>query len=93
MASLAGMPLTSTTRENLARSSVEALLRNLATGLDALRNLGIPIHHAILTGGGNSRTVRELAPRFLRTSTRTPGAGKESVAYGAAPHAAHALRD
>ncbi len=42
-ASLTGMTLASTTRENLARAAVEGMLGGLGAGLDRLRELGVPI--------------------------------------------------
>ncbi|MFP3345772.1 FGGY-family carbohydrate kinase, partial [Halomonas sp. SIMBA_159] len=42
-ASLTAMTLASTTRENLARAAVEGMLGGLRFGLDALRELGIPL--------------------------------------------------
>ena len=41
-ASLTGMTLASTTRENLARAAVEGMLSGLGAGLEALRALGVP---------------------------------------------------
>ncbi len=45
-ASLTGMTLASTTRENLARAAVEGMLSGLGAGLEALRALGVPIERA-----------------------------------------------
>ena len=47
-ASLTGMTLASTTRANLARAAVEGMLRGLGAGLEALRDLGIPLERALL---------------------------------------------
>ncbi|WP_372967761.1 xylulokinase [Microbacterium sp.] len=87
-ASLTGMTLASTTRENLARAAVEGMLRGLGAGLDALRALGIPLGRALLIGGGaQSEAVRRIAPEVLGLSVEVPEPG-EYVALGAARQAA-----
>lgn len=87
-ASLSGMTLASTTRANLARAAVEGMLRGLGAGLDALRDLGIPLQRALLIGGGaQSEAVRQIAPEILGLSVEVPEPG-EYVAQGAARQAA-----
>lgn len=87
-ASLSGMTLASTTRANLARAAVEGMLRGLGAGLDALRDLGIPLERALLIGGGaQSEAVRQIAPEILGLSVEVPEPG-EYVAQGAARQAA-----
>ncbi|MEV7799001.1 xylulokinase [Microbacterium foliorum] len=87
-ASLSGMTLASTTRENLARAAVEGMLRGLGAGLDALRDLGIPLDRALLIGGGaQSEAVRRIAPEILGLPVEVPEPG-EYVALGAARQAA-----
>lgn len=87
-ASLSGMTLASTTRENLARATVEGMLRGLGAGLDALRDLGIPLERALLIGGGaQSEAVRRIAPEVLGLAVEVPEPG-EYVALGAARQAA-----
>ncbi|WP_341956503.1 xylulokinase [Microbacterium sp. LWH13-1.2] len=87
-ASLSGMTLASTTRENLARAAVEGMLRGLGAGLDALRELGIPLERALLIGGGaQSEAVRRIAPGILGLAVDVPEPG-EYVALGAARQAA-----
>ncbi|MFJ4998150.1 xylulokinase [Microbacterium sp. NPDC088619] len=87
-ASLSGMTLASTTRENLARAAVEGMLRGLGAGLDALRDLGIPLERALLIGGGaQSEAVRRIAPEVLGLPIEVPEPG-EYVALGAARQAA-----
>lgn len=87
-ASLTGMTLASTTRENLARAAVEGMLRGLGAGLDALRDLGIPLERALLIGGGaQSEAVRRIAPEILGLPVEVPEPG-EYVALGAARQAA-----
>ncbi|MCS3442378.1 xylulokinase [Microbacterium phyllosphaerae] len=86
-ASLTGMTLASTTRENLARAAVEGMLRGLGAGLDALRDLGIPLERALLIGGGaQSEAVRRIAPEILGLTVEVPEPG-EYVALGAARQA------
>ncbi|MFT4259463.1 xylulokinase [Microbacterium sp.] len=90
-ASLTGMTLASTTRPNLARAAVEGMLRGLAAGLDALRDLGIPLERALLIGGGaQSEAVRAIAPEILGLPVEVPPPG-EYVALGAARQAALTL--
>ena len=90
-ATLSGMTLASTTRENLARAAVEGMLRGLGAGLDALRALGIPLERALLIGGGaQSEAVRRIAPAVLGLPVEVPEPG-EYVALGAAKQAAAAL--
>ncbi|WP_448719731.1 xylulokinase [Microbacterium natoriense] len=91
-ASLTGMTLASTTRPNLARAAVEGMLRGLGAGLDALRELGIPLERALLIGGGaQSEAVRAIAPEVLGLPVEVPEPG-EYVALGAARQAAQVLR-
>ena len=90
-ASLSGMTLASTTRENLARAAVEGMLSGLAGGLDALRALGVPLERALLVGGGaQSEAVRAIAPLVLGLEVEVPEPG-EYVALGAARQAASVL--
>ncbi|MCM3781265.1 xylulokinase [Microbacterium hydrocarbonoxydans] len=87
-ATLSGMTLASTTRENLARAAVEGMLRGLGAGLDALRALGIPLDRALLIGGGaQSEAVRHIAPDVLGLPVEVPEPG-EYVALGAGKQAA-----
>lgn len=90
-ASLTGMTLASTTRENLARAAVEGMLSGLAAGLEALRGLGVPLERALLIGGGaQSEAVRRIAPLVLGLDVEVPEPG-EYVALGAARQAAVVL--
>ncbi|CAI9390417.1 xylulokinase [Microbacterium sp. T2.11-28] len=87
-ASLTGMTLASTTRENLARAAVEGMLRGLGAGVDALRAAGVPIERALLIGGAaQSEAVRRVAPDVLGVPVEVPAPG-EYVALGAARQAA-----
>ncbi|MDQ1129448.1 xylulokinase [Microbacterium sp. SORGH_AS_0888] len=90
-ASLTGMTLASTTRENLARAAVEGMLSGLGAGLDALRELGVPLRRALLIGGAaQSPAVRAVAPGVLGLPVEVPAPG-EYVALGAARQAASVL--
>ncbi|WP_223622584.1 xylulokinase [Microbacterium sp. EST19A] len=90
-ATLSGMTLASTTRENLARAAVEGMLSGLGAGLDALREEGVPLRRALLIGGGaQSEAVRVIAPEVLGIPVEVPPAG-EYVALGAARQAAAVL--
>lgn len=90
-ATLSGMTLASTTRENLARAAVEGMLSGLGAGLDALREEGVPLQRALLIGGGaQSEAVRAIAPEVLGIPVEVPPAG-EYVALGAARQAATVL--
>ncbi|KZE89362.1 xylulokinase [Microbacterium sp. TNHR37B] len=90
-ASLTGMTLASTTRENLARAAVEGMLGGLGAGLAALRELGVPIERALLIGGGaQSEAVRRIAPEVFGVPVEVPEPG-EYVALGAARQAASIL--
>ncbi|GAA3202703.1 xylulokinase [Microbacterium terregens] len=91
-ASLTGMTLASTTRENLARAAVEGMLSGLAAGLSALRSLGVPLERALLIGGGaQSEAVRTIAPQVFGIPVEVPPPG-EYVALGAARQAALVAR-
>ncbi|WES63291.1 xylulokinase [Microbacter sp. GSS18] len=92
-ASLTGMTLASTTRENLARAAVEGMLSGLGAGLDALRGLGVPLTRALLIGGGaQSEAVRRIAPDVLGMPVEVP-APAEYVALGAARQAARVSQE
>ena len=91
-ASLFGMTLASTTRENLARAAVEGMLGGLGAGLDALRALGVPLERALLIGGAaQSEAVRQIAPQVFGMPVEVPAPG-EYVALGAARQAARILQ-
>jgi len=86
------MTLTSTTRENLARAAVEGMLGGLAAGLQAVRDLGVPLERALLIGGSaQSEAVRLIAPLVLGVPVVVPEPG-EYVALGAARQAARILQ-
>lgn len=86
-ASLSGMTLAATTRENLARAAVEGMLSGLGAGLEALRELGVPMRRVLLVGGGaRSDAVQRIAPLVFGLDVEVPVPG-EYVALGAAQQA------
>jgi len=88
---LHGMRLANTTPAHLARAAVEGMLCALADGLDALRDLGVPVERVFLIGGGaQSEAVRRIAPAVLGLDVTVPTPG-EYVADGAARQAAWVL--
>jgi len=88
---LGGLTLRTATPEHLARAAVEGLLCMLADGVDALRDAGVPVRRALLTGGASrSRAVRALAPALLGIPVALTGS-EEAVADGAARQAAWVL--
>jgi xylulokinase len=91
-ATLFGMTLGSTTRENLARAAIEGMLCGLADGLDALRRNGVSARRALLIGGAaRSPAVSQIASEVFDVAVEIPDPG-EYVALGAARQAAWALR-
>lgn len=81
-----------TTRADLARAAVEALLCSLADAVDALvAETGAEPQRVLLVGGAaRSEAVRALAPALLGRPVVLPAPG-EYVARGAARQAAWAL--
>lgn len=80
-----------TTRADLARASIEALLCSLADAVDAVAPYAGDSGRIVLIGGGaRNRAVRELAPAVLGRDV-TVAADGEYVALGAARQAAWAL--
>ncbi|WP_125130866.1 xylulokinase [Microbacterium sp. 10M-3C3] len=91
-ASLAGLSLGNTTRENLARAAVEGMLAGLATGMDAIRTLGVTAERVLLVGGAaRSAAVSTIAAQVFDVPVAVPAPG-EYVALGAARQAAWTLR-
>lgn len=90
-ATLFGMTLASTTRENLARAAVEGMLCALADGLDAIRDLGVDARRVLLIGGAaQNPAVAAVAAQVFDAPVVVPEPG-EYVALGAAVQAAWAL--
>lgn len=90
-ATLFGMTLASTTRENLARAAIEGVLCGLAYGLDAIRRQGVSATRILLIGGAaQSRAVQTIAAQVFDLPVVVPEP-QEYVALGAAAQAASAL--
>src|SRR5690554_690899 len=90
-ATLFGMTLASTTRENLARAAIEGMLCGLADGLDAVRRNGVTANRALLIGGAaRSTAVSRISSEVFDVGVEVPEPG-EYVALGAAAQAAWAL--
>ena len=90
-ASLTGLTLHNTTKENLARAFVEGLLCSQRDCLELIRSLGAEINRILLIGGGaKSVAIRTLAPSILGMDVTRP-AIDEYVAIGAARQAAWVL--
>jgi xylulokinase len=90
-ATLAGLTLTSTTRENLARAAVEGMLSALADGAAAVRDQGVEVHRVLLIGGAAlNPAVQAVAAQVFDVPVSVPSPG-EYVADGAARQAAWAL--
>lgn len=90
-ASLHGLTIASTTRENLARASIEGMLSGLGAGLDALRAVGVQAQRLLLIGGAaQNEAVQRIAAQVFDAPVVVPAPG-EYVADGAAVQAAWAL--
>ena len=90
-ASLHGLTIASTTRENLARAAHEGMLSGLGAGLDALRAVGVRERRLLLIGGAaHSHAVQTVASQVFDAPVVVPAAG-EYVAEGAAVQAAWVL--
>jgi xylulokinase len=90
-ATLFGMTLASTTREDLARAAVEGMLCALADGLDAVRSLGVAASRILLIGGAaQNAAVSTIAAQVFDVPVVVPDPG-EYVALGAAVQAAWTL--
>lgn len=90
-ATLFGMTLASTTRENLARVAIEGMLAGLADGLDAVREHGVRADRILLVGGAaQNPAVARIAAQVFDAPVVVPEPG-EYVAAGAAVQAAWAL--
>jgi xylulokinase len=90
-ATLFGMTLASTTRENLARAAIEGMLCGLADGLDAVRAQGVVADRLLLVGGAaQNAAVAAIAAQVFDAPVEVPEPG-EYVALGAAVQAAWTL--
>jgi xylulokinase len=90
-ATLFGMTLASTSRENLARAAIEGMLCALADGLDAIERLGVTSTRLLIIGGAaQNPAVGAIAAQVFSVPVAVPTPG-EYVALGAAVQAAWAL--
>lgn len=90
-ASLHGLTIASSTRENLARAAHEGMLSGLDAGLDAIRAVGVEDRRLLLIGGAaQSRAVQSVAAQVFDAPVVVPTPG-EYVAAGAAVQAAWVL--
>jgi xylulokinase len=90
-ASLHGMTIASSTRENLARAAIEGMLCGLNAGLQALERIGITGGRILLIGGAaQNPAVQEIARTIFSLPIEVP-VPDEYVAEGAAVQAAWAV--
>ncbi|WNM23671.1 xylulokinase [Demequina capsici] len=90
-ATLFGLTLLSTTRENLARAAVEGMLCALADGVEAILAQGVEAKRLLLVGGAaQNPAVQAIAAQVFSVPVQIPTPG-EYVAAGAAVQAAWAL--
>ena len=89
-ASIHGLSIASSTRNNLARAAIEGMLCGLSGGLDALRAQGSPATRLLLIGGAvQNPAVQAIAAQVFDLPVVVPSPG-EYVARGAAVQAAWA---
>ena len=90
-ATLSGLTLASTSRENLARAAIEGMLCGLADGLDAVLAQGVIAKRLLLIGGAaQNPAVSTIAAQVFDVPVVVPEPA-EYVAFGAAVQAAWAL--
>ncbi len=90
-ASLSGMTLANTTRENMARAAIEGMLAAQAVGMEAILSSGVVAKRALLVGGSaQNSAVQAIAAQVFAVPVEVPEPG-EYVAAGAAVQAAWAL--
>jgi len=90
-ATLSGLTLASSTRENLARAAVEGMMSALSDGAAAVRRHGVDATRVLLIGGAAlNPAVQEVARQVFDLPVVVPEPG-EYVADGAARQAGWAL--
>ncbi|BDZ48489.1 xylulokinase [Frondihabitans sucicola] len=90
-ATLAGMTLEGTTRENIARAGIEGMLSALADGASAMRFQSLDMRRVLLIGGAAQNVaVQRVAAQVFDVPVVVPAPG-EYVANGAARQAAWTL--
>lgn len=87
----AGMNLSNSNPEDIARAMVEGMLAGLADAVDSLVSLGVSINRILLIGGAaKNPAIPVIASALFGREVLTPPSG-EYVADGAAKQAAWAL--
>jgi xylulokinase len=87
-ATVFGMTLSNTTRNDVARAAIEGLLCGLAAGLDAVRSVGVEARRILLIGGAaQNPAVSGIAAQVFDVPVVVPEP-VEYVARGAAVQAA-----
>jgi len=90
-ASIHGLSLRNSTRENLARAAVEGMLAGQLVLLDAIRACGVPVRRLLLIGGAaRSPAVQVVLSQMVDVPLLVPEP-REYVAVGAAFQAATVL--
>ncbi|MCU1632948.1 MAG: putative xylulokinase [Micrococcaceae bacterium] len=90
-ASFHNLSIASSTRENIARASIEGMLCGLADALDAVRATGVTPRRLLLIGGAaQNAAVQQVAAQVFDLPVSIPAPG-EYVARGAAVQAAWVL--
>jgi Sugar (pentulose and hexulose) kinases len=90
-ASVHGLSIASTRRENIARAAIEGMLCGLGAGLDAVRAVGVHTERLLLIGGAaQNPAVQTIAAQVFDAPVVVPAPG-EYVADGAAAQAAWTL--
>ena len=86
-ASITGLTTANTSRENIARASLESAVFAMRGGLDAFRKLGFqPKEIRLIGGGSKSATWRQIAADVMNLPIRVPVLD-EAAALGAAVQA------
>lgn len=89
--SMLGITGKNLTPQNIARASIEGVLCSVNVGIEAMRQLGVPVDRINLIGGGSRiNAVKRIAPSVLGMPVTVPEFG-EYVADGAARQAAWVL--
>jgi xylulokinase len=87
-ATIEGLRLATGTRENIARASIEGMLRGLGVGKEILESNGFEINKIFLIGGAAANpAVQQIARELFGEGVTVPKAN-EYVALGAARQAA-----
>lgn len=90
-ATIEGLRIGTGTRENIARASIEGMLRGLGVGKEILEANGFDINKIFLIGGAAANPAVQQIAREMFGSGVTVPAANEYVALGAARQAASLL--